>query len=90
MRSIAALAGALAIAAIAAPAGAQESYSSYGGSQNLYIDGNTPIDNRTRDLVDAYVIHKEILDREEAERLQRLELFIYHDTIHSEYNSSLY
>ena len=76
--------GALALTMIAAafvsPALAQDVF---GGTQSFYIDGNRPVDQRTRDLVDAYVIHKEIRDREEAERREKLELFINNDLISS-------
>lgn len=57
----------------------------FSAPQSLYIDGRTPVDQRTRDLVDAYLIYKEQLDREEAERRERFELFIYQDNIHSEH-----
>ena len=69
-------------AMISLPALGQEPY--YAAPESIYIDGRTPVDQRTRDLVDAYLIHKELLDQEEAERRERYELFIYQDNIHSE------
>jgi len=49
------------------------------GSDYFYVDGSMPVDERTRSLVDAYMIHRERLEREEAERREAVELHIYQD-----------
>jgi hypothetical protein len=64
------------LAGAPAPLVAQELYT---GDDYFYIDGSLPVDERTRNLVDAYMIHRERLEREEAERREALELHIYQD-----------
>jgi hypothetical protein len=72
-----ALAAGIGLAPIAA---AQQFLTSPG---SFYIDGGTPVDPQTRDLVDAYLQQKKIEDLREAERLEGLELFIYKDRIYT-------
>ncbi|VAW10159.1 hypothetical protein MNBD_ALPHA09-1178 [hydrothermal vent metagenome] len=62
----------------AATAQAQEFFD---GRQSIYIDGSTPVDARTKALVDAYF--DEIRNRQEAkaEERERFNRFIYHDNI---------
>ena len=76
MRMIAIAIGA-AILALDPVAGAAQQLP--GSSANVYIDGRTPVDQRTVGLVDAYIIHQEQLDREEAERREAFQLHIYQD-----------
>ena len=68
--------GLAAATVIALPVSAQQ-YPDY--SSNVYIDGSVPVDARTRSLVDAYVAHRERLDREEAERRELFQMHIYQD-----------
>jgi len=53
----------------------------FDGRQNIFIDGSTPVDARTKARVDAYF--DEIRNREEAraEERERFNRFIYHDNI---------
>jgi hypothetical protein len=47
--------------------------------QTFYIDGSTPVDSRTRDLVDAYLIDQERINREKAEQPDLFRLHTYLD-----------
>lgn len=55
----------------------------YDGRSSFYIDGRTPVDARTREQVEAYIQEQRIADQREAERLERLELFIFQDRIYT-------
>ncbi len=79
--------GAALIAAIPVVGAAQQLPDS---SQNIYIDGRTPVDQHTIGLVDAYMIHREQLDREEAERREAFQLHIYQDRSTTHYSYGRY
>jgi len=73
------LAAALAVPVVV-PASAQQFHD---GSTSFYIDGSVPVDERTRDAVEAYIEQKRIDDAREAERREKEELFIFKDRIYS-------
>ena len=56
-----------------------QNFNDFNNRTSIFIDGSTPVDARTKALVDAHF--DQIRDREQAkaEERQRLDRFIYHD-----------
>lgn len=71
----------LVVAAVSAvgmlTAGAQE-ITGFPQSGTYYVDGSTPVDARTRDLVDAYMAQRRTRQLEEAARRDSIKTFEYH------------
>lgn len=51
------------------------------GQSSIYVDGSTPVDPRTRALVDAYFDQLENKRRARAEERERFDRFIHHDNL---------
>ncbi|MHA1524946.1 MAG: hypothetical protein ACTSY1_11195 [Alphaproteobacteria bacterium] len=72
---------AAAFATMLAPAtvsASAQQITSFARSGTYVIDGSTPVDARTRDLVDVYMEQRRNRELEEAERRNRVILFQYH------------
>ena len=52
-----------------------------GAQSSIYVDGNTPVDPRTRARVDAYFDELENRRQAKAEERERFQRFIYQDNI---------
>lgn len=72
---------ALGLAASLAVSLTAEAQQAFSEQQSIYIDGATPVDARTKALVDAYF--DEIRNRQQAkvEERERFNRFIYHNNI---------
>ena len=73
------VAGATLVAAANFSAAQAQQVTSFARSGTYYIDGSTPVDAKTRALVDVYLEQRRNRELEEAERRDRVTLFQYHN-----------
>lgn len=75
------LAAALCAGIVACGAGGAAAQQPFDGQSSIYVDGSTPVDSRTRALVDAYMDQLDNERRARAEERERFDRFIHHDNV---------